>query len=73
MPSKRTIQGQAWDQISLSAYGTEKLMHRITACNVEVADTLIFGGNLELALPVLAHGSSRQSAVQPAPWERMDK
>lgn len=62
-----TTQGQAWDQISLARYGSEKQMHVLLPANVDEMDTLLFEGGLSLAVP----------DVQPLrvkslpPWERM--
>ncbi len=62
-----TSQGQAWDQISLARYDSEKQMHVLLPANVDEMDTLLFEGGLSLAVP----------DVQPLrvkslpPWERM--
>jgi hypothetical protein len=67
MNSTITSQGQAWDQISLARYDSEKQMHVLLPANVDEMDTLLFEGGLSLAVP----------DVQPLrvkslpPWERM--
>lgn len=62
-----TIQGQAWDQVALERYGSEKQMDILPSANVEEADAIFFGGGIELALPDV-----RPQAVRSMPpWERM--
>ncbi len=68
MPSSAiTVQGQAWDQISLARYGSEKQMSPILPANVEEMDALIFGGDTVIEVPDV-----RIQAVRNLPpWERM--
>ncbi len=66
----RTIQGQAWDQIAREAWGSELLMSRLTADNVDDADVLLFSGNTMLDVPEVSAADARRASVQPAPWER---
>ncbi len=70
MNSTRTIQGQAWDQIAREAWGSELLMDRLTAGNVDEADVLLFSGNTALDVPEVSTADARRASVQPAPWER---
>lgn len=72
MPSNVcTVQGQAWDQVSRTSYGTEKLMHRLLSRNADEADVLLFSGNTTLAIPEVTVREARRAVVQAAPWERM--
>ena len=66
----RTIQGQAWDQIAREAWGSELLMDRLTAGNVDEDDVLLFSGNTMLDVPEVSAADARRASVQPAPWER---
>ena len=54
-----TTQGQAWDQVALKHYGSEKL--------VDEMDALLFEGGLSLAVPDVQ--PLRVKSVPP--WERM--
>lgn len=67
----RTIQGQAWDQVAKAFYGSEKLMDRLVASNIDDADVLLFSGGMPLGLPDVDAREARRATVQAAPWERM--
>ncbi len=62
-----TTQGQAWDQVALKHYGSEKLMDKLPPANVDEMDALLFEGGLSLAVPDVQ--PLRVKSVQP--WERM--
>lgn len=63
-----TNQGRAWDQYARDAYGEERLMDAVIRANADEADTLLFSGGLELAVP---EGDAKMKAVStPPPWER---
>lgn len=66
----RTIQGQAWDQVAKTSYGSELLMDRLTIANADEADVLLFSGNTALDVPEVSTADARRASVQPAPWER---
>lgn len=66
MPS-RTIQGQAWDQVAIERYGSEKQMAVLLSANVEELDALQFSGDMDLNIPDVAPQPVRSLP----PWERM--
>ena len=69
MPSeKQTRQGQAWDQLAKDAYGDELLLGTLFPENVDEMDTLLFGGDVRVALPD-AQSVARVSVLPP--WERL--
>lgn len=65
--SEITTQGQAWDQIALKHYGSEKLMDKLPPANVDEMDSLLFAGGLELAVPDVQPMRVKSTP----PWERM--
>lgn len=68
MPSNETTtQGQAWDQISLKHYGSEKQMGALLPANIDELDTLLFEGGITVAVPDVE--PVRVKSVPP--WERM--
>lgn len=62
-----TNQGQAWDQVALERYGSEKQMGVLLPANVNEMDALLFAGEVELAIPKVV----RPAAKSLPPWERM--
>lgn len=67
MPSNETTtQGQAWDQISLKRYGSEKRMHALLPANTDELDALFFGGGISVAVPDVE--PLRVKSVPP--WEK---
>lgn len=50
MQTKKTIQGEAWDSIAKSKYGSEYEMHTLLAENPAMLDVLLFSGNKEIIL-----------------------
>ncbi len=66
----RTAQGQAWDQLAKTSYGSELLMDRLTVANADEADALLFSGNTALDVPEVSTSDARRASIQPAPWER---
>lgn len=69
MPSKYvvTTQGQAWDMIALASLGSEKQMGFLLPENINETDTLLFGGNMRVAVPDIQPPAVRNLP----PWERM--
>lgn len=72
--SVNTIQGQAWDQISRAAFGTELSAGDVIAVNADEADVLLLSGGQTVALPELpaseaAKGIARSTTILP-PWSR---
>lgn len=67
MPSKKTSQGQAWDQLALENLGNEKQMGAILPLNVDDMDTLLFSAETEIRIPEIKTAVSRSLP----PWERM--
>lgn len=60
-------QGQAWDQVSLAEYGSEKSMGVLLPANANEMDTLLFSGEVRLDIPEI-----EMPAVKSLPpWERM--
>ncbi len=51
MQTKRTIQGEAWDILAKSKYGSEYEMHTLLAENPACLDTLLFSGNIPVNVP----------------------
>lgn len=72
MPGKviSTTQGVAWDQLSLSAYGAETLLHRIVAENMDDCDIVLFSGDEAVALPHGEQPATLRGVALPPPWER---
>lgn len=68
MCSRKTTQGQAWDQLAKDAYGKETRLDRLLPENVDEMDTLLFGGDVRVAAPDAPQ--ARKPSVLP-PWERM--
>lgn len=65
MQTKRTIQGEAWDSIAKSKYGSEYEMHTLSAENPAMLDVLLFSGNKEINMPEKA----KTTIKIPATWE----
>ena len=61
-----TTQGETWDMISESAYGTPYRVAELISCNPEYSDVLIFDGNIELSIPII----SKVTTNTLAPWKR---
>lgn len=68
MSSRKTTQGQAWDQLARDAYGKETRLDRLLPENVDEMDTLLFGGDVRVAAPDAPQAA--KPSVLP-PWERM--
>lgn len=62
-----TVQGQAWDMLSLARLGSEKSMGRVLQANVNEMDALLFAGNLRIEIPERENDAARSLP----PWERM--
>lgn len=68
MPSNEiSLQGQAWDQVALKRYGSEKQMGVLLPANVDEMDALLLGGGNSLAIPKVE--PLRVKSLPP--WERM--
>lgn len=68
MSSRKTTQGQAWDQLAKDAYGDELRLGTLFPENVDEMDTLLFGGDVRVAAPD-APKAAKPSVLPP--WERM--
>lgn len=69
MPSEKTTrQGQAWDQLAKESLGNEKLLDLFLAENPDEMDTVIFGGDVRVAIP---DKPEKAVATVLPPWERM--
>ena len=62
-----TVQGQAWDQVALKRYGSEKQMGSLLPANVDEIDALLFEGGIALEIPAIE--PLRVKSLPP--WERM--
>ncbi len=62
-----TVQGDAWDIISLKMYGTEKSMSTLIEANPAHRETVIFSAGVQLIVPELT-ASAIPSSVPP--WKR---
>ncbi len=62
-----SVQGQAWDQISLRRYGAEKQMGVLLPANPDEIDALLFQGGVEIIAPDVA--PLRVKSLPP--WERL--
>lgn len=51
MAKYTTIQGDTWDIISLSQYGTEYMAHELMAANPQYLDVVMFESGVVLELP----------------------
>lgn len=60
--------GDTFDALALSAYGDEKLAHRIVEMNPDYADVLIFEGGERLRVPVFDGAADRPKTLPP--WRR---
>ncbi len=68
MPSNFiTTQGQAWDQVALKRYGSEKQMGSLLSANVDEIDALLFEGGIALEIPEIE--PLRVKSIPP--WERL--
>lgn len=68
MPNREiTVQGQAWDQVALKRYGSEKQMGSLLPANVDEIDALLFEGGIALEIPAIE--PLRVKSLPP--WERM--
>ena len=62
-----TVQGQAWDQIALARYGSEKQMGVLLPANEEEIDALLFEGGVALEIPEVK--PLRVKSIPP--WEKL--
>ena len=61
-----TVQGDTWDMISLSIYGTPHKVAELISCNSDYSDVLVFDGNIELSIPAVTENNVNTLA----PWKR---
>lgn len=62
-----STQGQAWDQLALNHYGSEKRMSALLAANPDEMDALLLEGGLEITVP--KEEPVRVKSVPP--WEKL--
>ena len=62
-----TVQGMAWDNITLEKGGSEKLMGQLLPENAEEMDVLLFSGGELAHVPELKISVTRSLP----PWERL--
>ena len=62
-----TSQGQAWDQVSLKRYGSEKQMGVLLPANSDEIDALLFEGNVSLEIPEATPLRTKSLS----PWEKL--
>lgn len=67
LDSQTTTQSLAWDQISKSAYKSEKAMANLLRANSDYADYLLLPGGLEIEIPEITIPAIKSVP----PWERM--
>lgn len=68
MPSNEiSIQSQAWDQLALKRYGSEKRMSVLLPVNVDEMDALLLAGGISLNIPKVE--ALRVKSLPP--WERL--
>ncbi len=61
-----TIQGDMWDSISKTLYGTEKQMHQLIAANPDHRETIFFSAGIELNVPSLDTATINEALP---PWK----
>lgn len=66
---RRTVQGQAWDQLSKAEYGVEKLLCSVLEANPDEADAVLFSRDTPVVIPE-AEAPGRNGDLPP-PWERL--
>lgn len=49
--TRKTVQGEAWDQIAKTEWGDEKLMHHLLEANPDLMDVVLFSGNDTIVIP----------------------
>ena len=67
----RSVQGQAWDQISKAEYGAEKLLNAVLEANAEDADAVLFSGDMPVTIPSVDVDTQRKALERLPPWERV--
>ncbi len=67
----RSVQGQAWDQISKAEYGAEKLLNAVVEANAEEADAVLFSGDMPVTIPSVDADTQRKALDLLPPWERV--
>ena len=67
----RSVQGQAWDQISKAEYGAEKLLNAVLEANAEEADAVLFSGDMPVTISSVDVDTQRKALDLLPPWERV--
>lgn len=67
----RSVQGQAWDQISKAECGAEKLLTAVVGANADEADAVLLSGNMPVTIPNVDAGERKRTLELLPPWERM--
>ena len=62
-----TIQGEAWDQVSLAVWGREDLLHFLLQANPAHRDVVLFEAGVELAVPEIEIPARE---IEP-PWQQI--
>lgn len=62
-----TVEGDTFDALALAAYNDETKMNLIIEANPEYCDTLIFGGGVQLFVPIIEGTAAADSLP---PWRR---
>lgn len=62
-----TIQGDTWDFIAFTLFGSETYMQDLIEANLDYIDTLVFSAGVELAIPDVS-----ETADEDLPFWRSD-
>lgn len=62
-----TQEGDTFDLLALDMYDEEKMAHYIIEANPDHADVIVFGGGVELKLPIISEAETPETV---APWRR---
>lgn len=60
-----TVQGDTWDGISFSLFGTEEYMSVLMEANPKHSNTVVFGANVVLNIPEI----TQPAAATLPPWK----
>ncbi len=69
MTTYTTQQGDAWDSISKSLYGSERYMDKLIRANIEHRKTVLFSYGVKLNVPDVSTSSAADQPSLP-PWKR---
>lgn len=62
----KTIQGDMWDSIAYTLYGTEKAMNVLLEANQQYKDFVVFPAGVTLSVPEF----EEQASYELPPWRR---